>query len=116
MHVRRLADGAFRDRSGSPGVHDWDSMITDGEDALVGLAAVYSTVSGDDVATVEETERFLEAYCHARGRQFTTAEVGRSWAAGLWTRASDAKYQHTAGGPSPRCRRTRHTSGTRRGL
>jgi Phosphotransferase enzyme family len=81
-------------------VHDWDSMITDSEDVLVGLAAaLYSTVSADDLATVEETERFLDAYCHARGRQFTTAEVERSWAAGLWTRAYDAKYQHTAGGP-----------------
>ena len=81
-------------------VHDWDSMITDSEDVLVGFAAaLYSPVSADDLATVEETERFLEAYCDARGRQFTTAEVERAWAAGLWTRAYDAKYQHVAGGP-----------------
>ena len=62
-------------------------------------AALYSTVSADELATVEDTERFLVAYLHARGREFSAGELQRSWAAGVWTRAYDAKYQHTIGQP-----------------
>ncbi|GIJ63813.1 hypothetical protein Vau01_113290 [Virgisporangium aurantiacum] len=81
-------------------VHDWDSMTADSEAVLVGFAAaLYSTVNADELASVEDTERFLDAYCHARGRQFSTDELQRSWAAGVWTRAYDAKYQHTVGQP-----------------
>jgi hypothetical protein len=81
-------------------VHDWDSMTADSEAVLVGFAAaLYSTVSADEVATVEDTERFLVAYCHARGRELSAGELERSWAAGVWTRAYDAKYQHTVGQP-----------------
>jgi hypothetical protein len=81
-------------------VHDWDSMTADSEAVLAGFAAaLYSTVSAGELATVEDTERFLVAYCHARGREFSAGELERSWAAGVWTRAYDAKYQHTAGQP-----------------
>lgn len=81
-------------------VHDWDSMIADSEAVLAGFAAaLYSTVSADELATIEDTERFLAAYCHARGREFTPGELERSWAAGVWTRAYDAKCQHAAGKP-----------------
>jgi hypothetical protein len=81
-------------------VHDWDSVTADSEAVLVGFAAaLYSTVSADQLATVEDTERFLAAYCHARGREFSVGELQRSWAAGVWTRAYDAKYQHTVGQP-----------------
>jgi hypothetical protein len=81
-------------------VHDWDSMTADSEAVLAGFAAaLYSTVSTDKPATVEDTERFLVEYCHARGREFSAGELERSWAAGVWTRAYDAKYQHTAGQP-----------------
>ncbi|SDM16853.1 phosphotransferase [Allokutzneria albata] len=79
-------------------VHDWDSVIVDDEAVLVGFAAaLHSTVSADELATVEDTERFLVAYCHARGREFTPDELQRTWAAGVWTRAYDAKYQHAVG-------------------
>lgn len=81
-------------------VHDWDSMTVDSEAVLVGFAAaLYSTGSVDELATIEDTERFLDAYCHARGREFSADETERSWAAGVWTRAYDAKYQHTVGQP-----------------
>jgi hypothetical protein len=81
-------------------VHDWDSTAADSEAVLVGLAAgLYSTVSPDDLATIEETERFLDAYCDARGRAFSADELERSWAAGVWTRAYDAKYQHAVAQP-----------------
>jgi len=79
-------------------VHDWDSVTADSEAVLVGFAAaLYSTVSADELATVEDTERFLVAYCHARGREFSADELRRAWAAGVWTRAYDAKYQHAVG-------------------
>jgi hypothetical protein len=81
-------------------VHDWDSVTAESEAVLVGFAAaLYSTVSADKLATVEDTERFLVAYCDARGRQFDADELQRAWAAGVWTRAYDAKYQHAAGQP-----------------
>jgi len=81
-------------------VHDWDSVTADSEAVLAGLAAaLYSTVTADELATVDETERFLGEYCHARGREFSADELERSWAAGCWTRAYDARYQHAAGQP-----------------
>jgi len=76
-------------------VHDWDSVVADSESVLAGFAAaLYSTVSANKPATVEETEHFLAAYGDARGMQFSAAELERSWAAGVWTRAYDAKHQH----------------------
>jgi len=81
-------------------VHDWDSVTADSEAVLVGFAAaLYSTVSADELATVADTERFLAAYCQARGREFGVDELQRSWAAGVWTRAYDAKHQHAVGQP-----------------
>ena len=81
-------------------VHDWDSVTADSEAVLAGFAAaLYSTVSAEELATVEETEQFLAAYGDARGRRFSEDELQRSWAAGVWTRAYDAKYQHAVGQP-----------------
>jgi hypothetical protein len=81
-------------------VHDWDSTAADSEAVLVGLAAaLYPTASPDENTTVAETERFLDAYCDARGRAFSAGERQRSWAAGVWTRAYDAKVQHVCGQP-----------------
>jgi hypothetical protein len=79
-------------------VHDWDSAVADNEAVLVGFAAaLYSTVSTGDLATVEESARFLDAYGDARAGTLSADELQRSWAAGVWTRAVDAKYQHVAG-------------------
>lgn len=81
-------------------VHDWDSTAADSEDVLVGFAAaLYSTASPNKCATVGETERFLDGYCDARGQALSADELQRSWAAGVWTRAYDAKNQHAAGQP-----------------
>lgn len=81
-------------------VHDWDSVAADSEDVLVGFAAaLFSTAGADTLATVEETERFLAAYGRARGRELSADEHERAWAAGVWTRAYDAKVQHAAGMP-----------------
>jgi hypothetical protein len=81
-------------------VHDWDSAVADSEAALAGFAAaLYPAISAKALATVEETQRFLDAYRDARGRELSADELERSWAAGVWTRAYDAKYQHAAGQP-----------------
>ncbi|HEY2508282.1 MAG TPA: phosphotransferase [Streptosporangiaceae bacterium] len=81
-------------------VHDWDSAAADSEDVLVGFAAaLYSTVSATKCATVRETESFLDRYVEARGQEFSADQVQRSWAAGVWTRAYDAKNQHAVGSP-----------------
>jgi hypothetical protein len=81
-------------------VHDWDSVTADSEAVLAGFAAaLYPSASPDQPATAEETEQFLAAYGDARGRQFNADELQRSWAAGVWTRAFDAKHQHVLGRP-----------------
>jgi len=81
-------------------VHDWDSVTADSEAVLAGFAAaLYPAGSAGELATVEDTERFLAAYRHARGGEFSTSELQRSWAAGVWTRAYDAKCQNAAGQP-----------------
>jgi len=81
-------------------VHDWDSTAADSEAVLGRLAAaLFSSVSPDEHATVAETESFLDAYSYARGRAFSSDELRQSWAAGVCTRAYDAKCQHAAGQP-----------------
>jgi hypothetical protein len=81
-------------------VHDWDSVIADSEAVIAGFAAaLYPAASEKELATVEETQRFLQAYGDARGRDLSADELQRSWAAGVWTRAYDARVQHAAGRP-----------------
>jgi hypothetical protein len=81
-------------------VHDWDSVIADSEAVLAGFAAaLYPAVSVKELAAVEETQRFLVAYCDAHGGKLSADELERSWAAGVWTRAYDARYQHAVGQP-----------------
>jgi Phosphotransferase enzyme family len=75
--------------------YDWDSLITDSEAVIAGLAAaIYPTL-----ATVTETADFLAAYAAARKRPFSSDEVQRCWAVSVWTRAFDAKKQYAAGQP-----------------
>ena len=75
--------------------YDWDSIIVDSEAVVAGLAAaIYPAL-----ATVTETRDFLAAYAGARGRPFSPGELQRCWAAGVWTRAFDARKQYAAGQP-----------------
>jgi hypothetical protein len=77
--------------------YDWDSLIADSEAVIAGLAAAIYLYPG--LATVTETRDFLDIYATARGRPFSPSELRRCWAAGVWTRAFDAKQQHAAGQP-----------------
>ena len=80
-------------------VWDWDSVISATEPVVAGLAAaVYPATRAGTEATIGETEGFLEAYCEARGRPFSTDEIQQAWAAGLWNRSFDAKKQFAAEG------------------
>ena len=55
-------------------------------------AAVWpGTGQAGEVATVQQTEEFLIAYQHTSGRHWTDQDFQAAWAAGLWTRAFDAK-------------------------
>ena len=77
--------------------YDWDSVIADSEAVIAGLAAAIYLYPA--LATVTETRDFLDAYAAARQRPFSPGELQRCWAAGVWTRAFDAKKQHAAGQP-----------------
>jgi Phosphotransferase enzyme family len=75
--------------------YDWDSVIADSEPVIAGLAAaIYPAL-----ATVTETGDFLACYAAARRHTWSSRELQRCWAAGLWSRAFDAKKQHAAGQP-----------------
>jgi Ser/Thr protein kinase RdoA (MazF antagonist) len=83
-------------------VHDWDSIARRPEVVLAGCAAaVFSADGGPNAATVEETDQFLEAYQAARGRAWTADDRELCWAAGLWTRAFDAKKASLNPGAEP---------------
>jgi hypothetical protein len=77
--------------------YDWDSLIADSEAVIAGLAAAIYLYPA--LATVTETREFLDAYATARGRPFSRGELQRCWAAGVWTRAFDAKQEHAAAQP-----------------
>lgn len=77
--------------------YDWDSLIADSEAVIAGLAAASYLYPA--LATVTQTRDFLDIYATARGRPFSHGELRRCWAAGVWTRAFDAKQQHAAGQP-----------------
>ena len=80
--------------------YDWDSLIADSEAVIAGLAAAIYLYPA--LVTVTETSEFLDAYATARGRSFSPGELRRCWAAGVWTRAFDAKCEHATGQPVTR--------------
>jgi hypothetical protein len=78
-------------------VYDWDSLIVDSESVIAGLAAAIYLCPA--LPTTTETREFLDAYAIARGRPFGPGELHRCWAAGVWTRAFEAKKEQAAGRP-----------------
>lgn len=80
-------------------VHDWDSVVFQPEAAIAGqAAAVWPGTGGPgEVASIEETERFLDGYAQARARRWTDDELEVAWAAGLWNRTFDAKKASLVG-------------------
>ena len=80
-------------------VHDWDSVATQAEAAIAGQAAAVGPGTGlpGEVATVAQSEQFLTAYERASGGSWTDRDIRAAWAAGLWTRAFDAKKASLVG-------------------
>ena len=80
-------------------VHDWDSVVAQPEAAIAGQAAAVWPGTGlpGEVATVAQSDQFLAAYERASRRSWTDGEVRAAWAAGLWTRAFDAKKASLVG-------------------
>jgi hypothetical protein len=76
-------------------VHDWDSLTTAPESALVGAAAATfrSGYAQPSLASVLDTERFLSAYQNAAGRRFTDEELEVAWATGLWLAAHNGRME-----------------------
>jgi hypothetical protein len=73
-------------------VHDWDSIVSRPEAAIVGVAAaVFPGFGGPGTATLEETAAFLLAYEQASDQRWSPEEREVCWAAGLWIRAYNAK-------------------------
>jgi Phosphotransferase enzyme family len=80
--------------------YDWDSLIADSEAVIAGLAAAIYLYPA--LATVTDTREFLDAYAIARGRPFSPGQLQRGWAAGVWTRAFDAKEEYATAHPVTR--------------
>jgi hypothetical protein len=80
-------------------VHDWDSAVAQVEAAIAGQAAAVWPGTGlpGEVATVAQSEQFLTAYERASGHSWTDRDIRAAWAAGLWTRAFDAKKASLVG-------------------
>ena len=80
-------------RAGEPWVvHDWDSVVCAAETVIVGVAAAMWPAGNDSFgADIAQSEQFLDAYQHARGRAFSSRHLEETWAAGLWIRAFNAK-------------------------
>jgi hypothetical protein len=88
-------------------------VICQPEPAIAGLAA--ASFRGIDhpaeMASVEDSAAFLDAYQYARGRRWTARDHEACWAAGLWQRAFDAKTRSLDGDPGQFL--TRAEAGTR---
>jgi hypothetical protein len=80
-------------------VHGWGSAVTQPEAAVAGQAAAVWPGMGlpGEVATPAQSEQFLTAYERASGHSWTDRDIGAAWAAGLWTRAFDAKKASLVG-------------------
>jgi hypothetical protein len=83
-------------------VHDWDSVVSQPEAVIAGIAAAIFPASEDAwrPATIQESEQFLSAYIRASTRAWTPDDTEAFWAASAWTLAVDAK-EAVAGGSDP---------------
>jgi hypothetical protein len=95
LNTRWSVDGSFV-------VHDWDSVAALPEAVVAGsTAGDFASYDRTRLATVEESERFLDAYAGARGRPWTAAETEVAWAACAWLAAYNAAFEALKDGPYP---------------
>lgn len=83
-------------------VHDWDSVVSQPEAVMAGIAAAIFPATGESwqTATVDESDQFLSAYIRAGTRAWTPDDTEAFWAASVWTLAVDAR-EAVAGGTLP---------------
>ena len=81
-------------------VHDWDSVIVQPEEAIVGLAAAVWPAAGGpgEAASIAQTGAFISTYQTAAGTSWTDRQVQMAWTAGLWVRLFNAKKDAADGG------------------
>jgi hypothetical protein len=81
-------------------VHDWDSVIAQPEEAVVGFAsAVWAAQGGPgEASSVEQSAAFIEAYEQAAAVRWAQPARQAAWAAGLWVRLFNAKKDAAGGG------------------
>ena len=81
-------------------VHDWDSVIAQPENAIVGLAAaMWAREDGSDpIASVAQTADFITSYQRAAEHAWDASQVRDAWAAGLWVGLTFAKQDAAEGG------------------
>jgi hypothetical protein len=81
-------------------VHDWDSVIAQPEEAVVGFAsAVWAAQGGPgEASSVEQSAAFIDAYEQAAAVHWAQPARQAAWAAGLWVRLFNAKKDAAAGG------------------
>jgi len=100
-------------------IYDWDSLVAEREDVIVGqAAAVYMAHALPDpalprVPTSEQRWAFVQAYEQARGRAFNVYEHRSIVAASTWVTAYNARVNHAFGwgrqtGPGSHAEALRH--------
>ncbi|WP_343317352.1 phosphotransferase [Arthrobacter sp. TMP15] len=73
-------------------VHDWDSLVALPEATIVGAASgAFASTAIPTLATIESSEKFIDSYQQARGRQFSQEEREAVWAASLWPALHNAR-------------------------
>lgn len=100
-------------------IYDWDSLVAEREDVIVGqAAAVYTAHALPDpavprVPTPEQRWAFVHAYERARDRSFNERELRSLVAASTWVTAYNARVNHAFGwgrqsGPGSHTEALRH--------
>jgi hypothetical protein len=81
-------------------VHDWDSVISQPESAIVGLAAAMWPREGgsDPIACIAQTADFIASYQRCADREWDASEVQEAWAAALWVGLLFTKQEAAEGG------------------
>jgi hypothetical protein len=81
-------------------VYDWDSLVAERVEVIVGLAAATHTAHGGAypdlpaVPTPAQQWRFVDVFERAYGQRFTTAERRYVLAASAWVTAYNARVNH----------------------
>ena len=88
QNIRWKDDGAWA-------VHDWDSLVSLPEAAIVGAASgAFASVETPTLASIDSSAAFVSAYESTRGRTFTQEELEIAWAASLWPALHNARGEH----------------------